>query len=61
MKSALTPTDPEDLHAYRRSHPTFPHETTVDQFFDEAQFESYRQLGYESGKAVAAMWQPAWA
>ncbi|MEK7667202.1 MAG: hypothetical protein AAB409_00975 [Gemmatimonadota bacterium] len=57
VKSALTATDPEDLHAYRRSHAAFPHETTVDQFFDEAQFESYRQLGYESGKAVAAAWQ----
>lgn len=24
----------------------FPHQTTADQFFDEAQFESYRMLGY---------------
>jgi hypothetical protein len=27
-------------------HPHFPHETTADQFFDEAQFEAYRALGY---------------
>jgi hypothetical protein len=60
VKSALTPSDPEDPHEYRRSHATFPHETTVDQFFDEAQFESYRELGYQSGKAVAGSWQGAW-
>jgi hypothetical protein len=30
---------------YRSVHPTFPHETTADQFFSEDQFESYRKLG----------------
>ncbi len=28
-----------------RHDPTFPHQTTADQFFDETQFESYRTLG----------------
>jgi Patatin-like phospholipase len=33
----------------------FPQQSTVDQFFDEAQFESYRMLGYHSGlKALSA-------
>lgn len=27
----------------------FPQQSTLDQFFDEAQFESYRMLGYHSG------------
>jgi len=31
---------------YKAAHPGFPHETTADQFFDEAQFECYRALGY---------------
>jgi hypothetical protein len=31
---------------YKSRHPTFPHETTADQFFDEKQFESYRSLGH---------------
>ena len=31
---------------YKATHPDFPHETTADQFFDEAQFECYRSLGY---------------
>ncbi|MFI5007969.1 MAG: hypothetical protein ACHQKZ_11040 [Solirubrobacterales bacterium] len=39
------PLPPYDVFAYARSSPTFPHETTLDQFFTEAQFESYRALG----------------
>lgn len=31
---------------YRASNPSFPHQTTGDQFFDEAQFECYRALGF---------------
>jgi hypothetical protein len=34
-----------DIRQYSETHPTFPHETTGDQFFSESQFESYRQLG----------------
>jgi hypothetical protein len=45
IKSTVTGNEPEDLSAYRRKHPTFPDQTTADQFFDEAQFESYRKLG----------------
>jgi hypothetical protein len=33
--------------SYAISHATFPHETTLNQFFTESQFESYRALGYE--------------
>ncbi len=31
--------------AYALANPTFPHETTLNQWFNEAQFESYRSLG----------------
>lgn len=34
-----------DIFSYARSRPSFPHQTTVDQFFSESQFESYRELG----------------
>jgi predicted acylesterase/phospholipase RssA len=34
-----------DIINYAIENPTFPHQTTVDQFFDESQFESFRQLG----------------
>lgn len=45
IKPALTGDEPTDLIEYHRNHPSFPHETTADQFFDEAQWESYRKLG----------------
>jgi hypothetical protein len=35
----------QDLRNYHLAHPAFPHELTTDQFFDEAQWESYRFLG----------------
>jgi predicted acylesterase/phospholipase RssA len=42
----------EDLLEYARNHPSFPQETTADQFFDEAQFESYRKLGCHIAETV---------
>lgn len=39
---------PADLLGYRKSHPDFPDQTTADQFFDEKQFEAYRELGFFS-------------
>ncbi len=41
-----------DIGQYADSHATFPHESTVDQFFDESQFEAYRHLGYEAGEGA---------
>jgi hypothetical protein len=38
---------PEDVYAYRKAHGAFPDESTADQFFDEVQLESYRELGYQ--------------
>ena len=35
----------ERLSNHRAMHPKFPYDSTVDQFFDESQFESYRELG----------------
>jgi len=32
---------------YKNKNPDFPHQSTADQFFDEAQFECYRALGYQ--------------
>ena len=39
---------PADLHSYRRDHPEFPNQGTTDQFFDEKQFDAYRELGYKT-------------
>ena len=35
----------ENIRDYRFLHAAFPHESTSDQFFAEAQFEAYRALG----------------
>ena len=52
IKPALTGNEPEDIRHYRESRPDFPHESTADQFFDEAQWESYRRLGECAGESV---------
>ena len=33
------------VRRYRTICPDFPHQSTLDQFFGEEQFEAYRQLG----------------
>lgn len=38
---------------YRDTNTKFPHQTTADQFFNESQFEAYRELGYHNGLAAA--------
>jgi hypothetical protein len=41
-----------DIDEYQCKQPSFPQETTMDQFFDEAQWESYRQLGLRTAQRV---------
>ena len=43
-----------DINRYSQEHGDFPQQTTADQWFDEAQFESYRRLGEKSGMAALA-------
>ncbi len=45
VKPAICGAEPYDVTNYASDSPTFPHESTVDQWFDETQFESYRALG----------------
>lgn len=52
VKPSLSAELPQDVLAYARLHPDFPHQSTLDQFFDEAQFESYRALGFECASAA---------
>ena len=33
------------MRSYGAEHKAFPHESTLDQWFSESQFESYRMLG----------------
>jgi Patatin-like phospholipase len=52
IKTSLTGDEPEDVLQYAAEHDAFPHESTIDQFFDESQFESYRALGRHIGRRV---------
>jgi hypothetical protein len=45
VKASLDGDEPADVLQYHTDHPLFPQESTADQFFDEAQWESYRCLG----------------
>ncbi len=47
IKTTLTENVSADIHGYKRAHADFPDETTADQFFDEVQFEAYRELGWQ--------------
>ena len=52
-----------DLLAYAERNPSFPQQATGDQFFDEAQWESYHRLGYDFGRAMTSPWLrhvPGW-
>lgn len=46
IKMTRTGNEPTDIVTYQRKHPEFPHTSTVNQFYTESQFESYRHLGY---------------
>ncbi len=49
IKPTLTNGLSPDVLGYKKQNPSFPHQTTLDQFFTEQQFEAYRELGYYLG------------
>ena len=48
LKATLSGDEPVDVRNFALGDPTFPHDSTGNQFFDEARFESYRTLGYHT-------------
>ena len=56
LKSSVTGNESELIRCYRAKHPGFPHQNTLDQFFDQEQFEAYRQLGVH---VAEGMFKPA--
>jgi len=54
IKPVVYKKGPRDVLNYAMNSPTFPHETTGDQFFSESQFESYRRLGLYAVDQIAA-------
>lgn len=49
VKPSLMGDEAMDVTQYQRTHSLFPQEPTTDQYFDEAQWESYRKLGEHIG------------
>jgi hypothetical protein len=49
VKPSVTGDEPLDILQYRQRRRAFPQEPTTDQYFDEAQWESYRALGEHVG------------
>jgi hypothetical protein len=53
MKPSVgAPADPADVRQYGKENPGFPQQATTNQWFDEAQFESYRKLGEYTGQTA---------
>ncbi|MGR9107565.1 MAG: hypothetical protein ACU843_11605, partial [Gammaproteobacteria bacterium] len=52
IKASLTGNEPSDILQYAATEAAFPHQSTADQWFDEAQFESYRKLGAHIGRTA---------
>lgn len=46
LKTTVCKGLPKDIDGYQKTNTKFPHETTIDQFFGDRQFEAYRELGY---------------
>jgi hypothetical protein len=70
VKPSLMGDEAADVLQYQRKHALFPQESTTDQYFDEAQWESYRKLGEHIGaelftppsgapSAEGASWSPS--
>jgi hypothetical protein len=47
LKTAFFKELSADIYGYRKTHDEFPHQPTSDQFFDEKQFEAYREFGFQ--------------
>jgi hypothetical protein len=52
IKPGLSGDEQADLLNYQINNETFPQQTTAEQFYDEAQWESYRKLGEHAMDSV---------
>ena len=54
IKPTLTGDEPADVLQHHNRYPHFPHDSTAEQLYNEAQWESYRNLGEHVGRTVFA-------
>ena len=56
IKPMLLGTEPPDVEAYAAENPSFPHQGTGNQWFNESQTESYRMLGLHTLHEICRGW-----
>ena len=56
VKPLLLGNESPDVASYAAANPTFPHQSTADQWFDESQTESYRLLGLQTIDEICDGW-----
>lgn len=52
LKSSLSGDESANVLQYKVSNPSFPHDGTINQFYSESQWESYRRLGKHIARAA---------
>jgi len=58
IKPGIYHDSPADIRAYAAANPKFPHDSTLNQWFTESQFESYRELGAHAIHMMTAEFDP---
>ena len=58
LKASLMKSANLHIKGYKAQYPAFPHQSTVDQFFDEVQFEAYREIGYTIANSMIKQIRP---
>lgn len=58
LKATLSGDEPVDVLNFSLNDAAFPHDPTSEQFFDEARFESYRDLGFHTVLSVTPGYTP---
>ncbi len=56
LKPLVLGTEEPDVLSYAKANPAFPHESTSNQWFNEAQTESYRSLGLQTVTDMCHGW-----
>jgi hypothetical protein len=52
LRTSMTGDEPPDVQEYASKNSDFPWQSTLDQFFNESQFESYRALGFHVARTA---------
>ena len=45
LKSSFQGNEDEAIKSYKKANDKFPHDSTLDQLFDDRQFDAYQRLG----------------